>query len=79
MRYLGVSKLRRICVSLEKICISTPRPSETDDPSKGLILGALRRVRPTPGHLHGDLLAGVKIVFPEYIGDVLFHGALGEV
>ena len=58
----------------------SPRTSETDDPSKGLILGAfLRRVRPTPGHLHGDLLAGVKIVFPEYIGDVLFHGALGEV
>jgi len=46
----------------------------------GTVLGAfLQRVRPTPGHLHGDLLAGVKMEFPEYIGDVFFHGPLGEV
>ena len=55
----------------------SPRTSETDDPSKGLILGAfLRRVRPTSGHLHGDLLAGVKIEFPENIGDVFVYSVL---
>ena len=54
--------------------------TKTDDrlkvPPVEFLLGT---VRPLLNHLSADLLAGVKIELPEYIGDVFFHGAFGEV
>jgi hypothetical protein len=91
VRYLSVSKLLRNYSVLEMILMSTCvhwTKVQTGEPKRlgdrrlaeGSSFGSLlERVRPQLGHLSADLRAGVKIEFPEYIGDVIVHGALGEV
>jgi hypothetical protein len=75
--YLWRNSLRAQLFSGSKVGAWGYGAEETDVRPKGpLLRSSLERVRALLGHLHGDLLAGVKIEFPENIGDVFVYSVL---
>ena len=75
--YLWSNYLRAQLFSGSRVGAWGDGAEETDDRPKGTLLrSSLERVRALLGHLHGDLLAGVKIEFPENIGDVFVYSVL---